>query len=94
MTARIDLSQSPKAASSPPWLTRPDGERAAKFYGGVNQDKYYYLGNEAEIFVNNSSPTGTLTSYIHPDIKREGPLVYSASGTAVDILLKDHLGLR
>jgi RHS repeat-associated protein len=69
----------------------PDGERAAKFYGGVNADKYFYLGNEAEIFVNNSSPTGTLTSYIHPDIKREGPLVYSASGTAVDILLKDHL---
>jgi toxin ParE1/3/4 len=29
----------------------------------------------------------TLTSYIHPDIKREGPLVYSASGTAVDIFV-------
>jgi RHS repeat-associated protein len=69
----------------------PDGERAAKFYGGVNADKYFYLGNEAEIFVNNIISTGTLTSYIHPDIKREGPLVYSASGTAVDILLKDHL---
>jgi RHS repeat-associated protein len=61
----------------------PDGERVAKFYGGVNQDQYYYLGAEAELFVGNNNLAGTLTSYIHPDVKREG--------TFVDILLKDHL---
>jgi RHS repeat-associated protein len=69
----------------------PDGERAYKNFGGINGSHYYYMGGEAELLVNNIYATGLLTSYIHPDVKREGPLVYSASGTTVDILLKDHL---
>jgi RHS repeat-associated protein len=65
----------------------PDGERASKFYNGVNQDKYFYLGNEAELFVGNNNLAGTLTSYIHPDVKRES----TPTAATTDILLKDHL---
>jgi RHS repeat-associated protein len=61
----------------------PDGERSSKSYGGVNADKYFYLGNEAEIFVNNITSTGLLTSYLHPDVKREG--------LSTDFMLKDNL---
>jgi RHS repeat-associated protein len=58
----------------------PDGERAAKSFDGSS---YLYMGNEAELLVNTSYPTGLLTSYIHPDVKREG--------TATDFMLKDNL---
>ena len=57
-----------------------DGERASKSFNGA---KYFYLGSEAEVLVNSSYTTGLLTSYLHPDVKREG--------TATDFLLKDNL---
>ena len=57
-----------------------DGERASKSFNGA---KYFYLGSEAEVLVNTSYTTGLLTSYLHPDVKREG--------TATDFLIKDNL---
>jgi RHS repeat-associated protein len=46
---------------------------------------HYYLGGEGEyLFRSNiAGDQGVLTSYIHPDVKREGAFV--------DILMKDHL---
>jgi RHS repeat-associated protein len=61
----------------------PDGERAYKNFGGISGSHYYYMGGESELLVNNIYSTGQLTSYIHPDVKREGQ--------NTDILLKDHL---
>jgi RHS repeat-associated protein len=58
----------------------PDGERAAKSFGA---NQYYYLGADAELLVNGTFPMGQLTSFLHPDIKREG--------SATDFMLKDHL---
>jgi RHS repeat-associated protein len=58
----------------------PDGERASKNFNG---SKYLYMGNEAELLVNSSYTAGLLTSYLHPDVKREG--------LATDFMLKDHL---
>jgi RHS repeat-associated protein len=58
----------------------PDGERASKRFG---TSTYYYLGTEAELLVNPTYTTGLLTSYLHPDVKREG--------LATDFLIKDHL---
>jgi RHS repeat-associated protein len=58
----------------------PDGERASKSFNG---SKYLYMGNEAEFLVNSSYTAGLLTSYLHPDVKREG--------TATDFMLKDNL---
>jgi YD repeat-containing protein len=58
----------------------PDGERAAKRFNGSS---YFYMGGEAEVLVNTANPTGLLTSYIHPDVKREG--------LATDFMLKDNL---
>jgi RHS repeat-associated protein len=58
----------------------PDGERASKSFNG---SQYLYMGNEAELLVNSSYTTGLLTSYIHPDVKREG--------LATDFMLKDNL---
>jgi hypothetical protein len=40
------------------------------------------MGSEAELLVNGSYPTGLLTSYLHPDVKREG--------LATDFMLKDN----
>jgi RHS repeat-associated protein len=57
-----------------------DGERAAKRFNGSS---YFYLGGEAEVLVNAINPAGLLTSYIHPDLKREG--------LATDFMLKDNL---
>ncbi len=57
-----------------------DGERAAKRFNGSS---YFYLGGEGEVLVNSSYTTGLLTSYIHPDVKREG--------LATDFMLKDNL---
>jgi hypothetical protein len=57
-----------------------DGERAGKRFNGSS---YFYLGGEAELLVNTANPTGLLTSYIHPDVKREG--------LATDFMLKDDL---
>jgi RHS repeat-associated protein len=58
----------------------PDGERAGKSYNGA---AYAYMGADAEILVDAANLQGQLTSFIHPDIKREG--------TATDFMLKDHL---
>jgi hypothetical protein len=58
----------------------PDGERATKSFG---TSTYYYLGSEAELLINPTYTTGLLTSYLHPDVKREG--------LATDFLIKDHL---
>jgi RHS repeat-associated protein len=53
-----------------------DGERTRKSW--LNADTYYF-GNDAEL----AFQTGVLTSYLHPDIRRQG--------TATDYLIKDHL---
>jgi RHS repeat-associated protein len=58
----------------------PDGERSSKSFNGSN---YYYFGGESELLVNAAYQSGLLTSYIHPDVKREG--------TATDFMIKDHL---
>ena len=58
----------------------PDGERAGKVYGS---NAYFYMGGEAELLVNAANPTGLLTSYLHPDVKREG--------AATDFLVADNL---
>jgi RHS repeat-associated protein len=57
-----------------------DGERVSKNFGTAT---HYYLGGEGEYLFNLTYTTGMLTSYIHPDVKREG--------TNIDILMKDHL---
>jgi RHS repeat-associated protein len=57
-----------------------DGERVSKNF---STSTYYYLGGECEYLFNLTYTTGMLTSYIHPDVKREG--------TNIDILMKDHL---
>jgi RHS repeat-associated protein len=54
----------------------PDGERTAKSYINTTTS---YLGGEAEY----NSSTGLFTSYLHPDVRREGSLT--------DFLIKDHL---
>ena len=58
----------------------PDGERAGKVYGS---NAYFYMGGEAELLVNAANPAGLLTSYLHPDVKREG--------AATDFLVADNL---
>jgi RHS repeat-associated protein len=63
-----------------------DGERVMKRFGTLdNNSTHYYLGGEAELLfrTNIAGDQGVLTSYIHPDVKREG--------ANVDFLLKDHL---
>jgi RHS repeat-associated protein len=54
----------------------PDGERVSKSGNGVTT---HYFGGDAEL----SSATNLATSYLHPDVRREG--------AATDILIKDHL---
>ena len=58
----------------------PDGERAAKSYNGASS---YYLGSDSELLVDAAHLQGQFTSFLHPDVKREG--------TATDFMLKDHL---
>lgn len=58
----------------------PDSERTSKSYSGATT---HYLGNDAELRFDAVTPAGLLTSYLHPDIRREG--------LATDILVKDHL---
>ena len=50
----------------------PDGERAGKAFAG---EKRWYLGSDAEVLVNTANASGLLTSYVHPDVKREGGVV-------------------
>ena len=58
----------------------PDGERAGKAFLG---QLHFYLGADAEVLVNTANRGGLLTSYLHPDIRREG--------SATDVMVKDHL---
>jgi hypothetical protein len=44
----------------------------------------HYLGNDAELSVSAVAPAGLWTSYLHPDVKREG--------TVLSFLHKDSLG--
>jgi RHS repeat-associated protein len=63
-----------------------DGERVMKRFGTLaNNSTHYYLGGEGELLfrTNIAGDQGVLTSYIHPDVKREG--------ANVDFLMKDHL---
>jgi RHS repeat-associated protein len=47
----------------------PDGERAVKRFNG---NTTAYLGSDAELLQNSAYTSGQLTSYLHPDVKREG----------------------
>ena len=58
----------------------PDGERSGKSFLGA---QHFYLGADAEVLYGQASREGVVTSYLHPDIRREGQ--------ATDIMLKDHL---
>ena len=58
----------------------PDGERASKAFGTARTT---YLGNDSELLVDGANPTGLLTSFLHPDVKREGAITSSG--------IKDHL---
>jgi RHS repeat-associated protein len=58
----------------------PDGERLSKAYNGATT---WYLGGDTEMLVNGSNLTGQITTWLHPDVKREGSI--TAWG------LKDHL---
>ncbi len=58
----------------------PDGERVSKSFGS---NTTLYLGNDAEISYTSANPTGELTSYLHPDVRRVG--------SATEYMIKDHL---
>ncbi|WP_421694498.1 hypothetical protein [Aestuariivirga sp.] len=58
----------------------PDSERTAKSFLGQTR---YFLGADADVAFDAATPQGLLTSYLYPDVKREG--------IATDFLLKDHL---
>jgi RHS repeat-associated protein len=57
-----------------------DGERVAKSSG---TSKTLYIGGDAEISFSTANPSGELTSYLHPDVRRVG--------SATDYMIKDHL---
>jgi RHS repeat-associated protein len=59
----------------------PDTERTSKSYNGATT---HYLGNDAELrFDGTTGPQGRITSYLHPDVRRDG--------LRTDFLVKDHL---
>jgi RHS repeat-associated protein len=58
----------------------PDGERLSKAYNGSTT---WYMGGDTEMLVNGSNPTGQITTWLHPDVKREGSITSFG--------LKDHL---
>jgi RHS repeat-associated protein len=58
----------------------PDTERTSKTFNGAIT---HYLGNDTDVRFDAVTPSGLLTSTLHPDIRREG--------LATDILVKDHL---
>ena len=55
-------------------------KRAAKSFLG-NQN--FFLGNDTAVNVTRATPAGSVTSFLHPDVRR--------AGTGTDILVKDHL---
>jgi RHS repeat-associated protein len=73
----LTITQNSNAAS---FVYGPDGERIGKSFGG---NVYSYLGNDAEFLVNSANTTGLLTSFLHPDVKREGAITSWG--------IKDHL---
>ena len=79
-----DLENRPVSASQGGTATTfaygPDGERAGKAFAN---EQRWYLGSDAEVLVNTANLSGLLTSYLHPDVKREGGVV--------SWLHKDHL---
>ncbi len=58
----------------------PDGERLSKAYNGATT---WYMGGDTEMLVNGSNLTGQITTWLHPDVKREGSITSWG--------LKDHL---
>lgn len=58
----------------------PDGERAGKSFLGA---QHLYLGADAEVLFGQASMAGVVTSFLHPDIRREGQ--------STDVMVKDHL---
>ncbi len=66
-----------------PERKRRAGERTKKETLGASLTSSWYMGNDAELLVDATNPSGLLTCYPHPDVKREG--------AATDILIKDHL---
>jgi RHS repeat-associated protein len=58
----------------------PDGERLSKAYNGATT---WYTGGDTEMLVYGSNPTGQITTWLHPDVKREGSITSFG--------LKDHL---
>jgi RHS repeat-associated protein len=58
----------------------PDGERVSKSSG---TSKTLYIGGDAEVNFSTANPSGELTSYLHPDVRRVG--------SATDYMIKDHL---
>ncbi len=62
----------------------PDGERFSKTYGsGTTLAKTWYMGGDTELRVDNANSTGVITSFLHPDVRREG--------ANTSFALKDHL---
>jgi RHS repeat-associated protein len=57
-----------------------DSERVSKSWNG---NTTHFMGNDSELLVNAANPSGLLSSYLHPDVKREGALT--------DYLVKDRL---
>ena len=58
----------------------PDGERSGKSFVGA---RHVYLGADSEVLFGQAAPQPVVTSWLHPDIKREGQ--------ATDVMVKDHL---
>jgi RHS repeat-associated protein len=58
----------------------PDGERITKAWNGATT---HFFGTDTELRIDSATPAGQYSSYLHPDVRREG--------TATDVLIKDHL---
>jgi RHS repeat-associated protein len=62
----------------------PDGERLSKTYGsGATLATTWYMGGDTEMLVNAANLTGIVTTWLHPDVQRQGSVTSWG--------LKDHL---
>jgi RHS repeat-associated protein len=62
----------------------PDGERLSKTYGsGATLATTWYMGGDTEVLVNAANLTGLVTTWLHPDVQRQGSVTSWG--------LKDHL---
>jgi RHS repeat-associated protein len=60
------------------------GKMPPRYDRGMSASAIYtYLGNDAELLVDGANPSGLLTSFLHPDVKREGAITSWG--------IKDHL---